>query len=95
MTEPTIVLANGLFQTSNGKVTHGLIRGSDRFRVVAVVDPDTAGQDAGQVLDGIHRGIPVVATMTFDKGIGAKYVELEITDSITAQQPEFNIKEWE
>ena len=35
------------------------------------------------------------ATMTFDKGIGAKYVELEITDSITAQQPEFNIKEWE
>ena len=35
------------------------------------------------------------ATMTFDKGIGAKYVELEITDRITAQQPEFNIKEWE
>jgi len=35
------------------------------------------------------------ATMTFDKGIGAKYVELEITDSISAQQPEFNIKEWE
>ena len=35
------------------------------------------------------------ATMTFNKGIGAKYVELEITDSITAQQPEFNIKEWE
>ncbi len=35
------------------------------------------------------------ATLTFDKGIGAKYVELEITDSITAQQPEFNIKEWE
>ncbi len=35
------------------------------------------------------------ATMTFDKGIGAKYVELEITDSISAQQPEFKIKEWE
>ena len=35
------------------------------------------------------------ATMTFNKGIGAKYVELEITDKITAQQPEFNIKEWE
>jgi len=35
------------------------------------------------------------ATMSFDKGIGAKYVELEITDSITAQQPEFVIKEWE
>jgi len=35
------------------------------------------------------------ATMTFDKGIGAKYVELEITDRIRKQQPEFVIKEWE
>ena len=35
------------------------------------------------------------ATLSFDKGIGAKYVELEITDSVSAQQPEFIIKEWE
>ena len=35
------------------------------------------------------------ATMTFSKGIGAKYVELEITDRIKKQQPEFVIKEWE
>ena len=35
------------------------------------------------------------ATMNFKKGIGAKYVELEITDRMTKQQPEFVIKEWE
>jgi len=35
------------------------------------------------------------ATMNFSKGIGAKYVELEITDRISKQQPEFTIKEWE
>jgi hypothetical protein len=35
------------------------------------------------------------ATMKFRKGIGAKYVELEITDRVTKQQPEFVIKEWE
>jgi len=35
------------------------------------------------------------ATMTFNKGIGAKYVELEITDRVKKQQPEFVIKEWE
>ncbi len=35
------------------------------------------------------------ATISFDKGIGAKYVELEITDSVKKQQPEFAIKEWE
>ena len=35
------------------------------------------------------------ATMNFSKGIGAKYVELAITDKITKQQPEFVLKEWE
>ncbi len=35
------------------------------------------------------------ATVTFDKGIGSKYLELEITDRVRKQQPEFAIKEWE
>ena len=35
------------------------------------------------------------ATVTFDKGIGAKYLELEITDRVKKQQPEFEIKDWE
>jgi len=35
------------------------------------------------------------ATIRFDKGIGAKYLELEITDRVKKQQPEFVIKEWE
>jgi hypothetical protein len=35
------------------------------------------------------------ATLSFNKGIGAKYVELEITDRVRKQQPEFVIKEWE
>lgn len=35
------------------------------------------------------------ATLTLNKGIGAKYVELEITDRVQKQQPEFEVKEWE
>jgi hypothetical protein len=35
------------------------------------------------------------ATITIEKGIGAKYVELEITDRVKKQQPEFIIKDWE
>lgn len=35
------------------------------------------------------------ATVNIDKGIGAKYLELEITDRVTKQQPEFEVKEWE
>jgi len=35
------------------------------------------------------------ATLNFDKGIGAKYLELQISDRVRKQQPEFVIKEWE
>ena len=55
-----IVLANNRYQTPNGKTAHGLVRGSERFDVKAVIDPTCAGQDAGEVLDGIHRAIPIV-----------------------------------
>ncbi|MDQ2069964.1 DUF1611 domain-containing protein [Natronospira bacteriovora] len=63
MQEEAIVLANGAYRTANGKVAHGLIRGSERFRVRAVVDPDAAGSDAGEWLDGTHRDIPVVESV--------------------------------
>ena len=46
---------------------------------------------AGPNIRDYRRG----ATLTFDKGIGAKYIELEITDRVKKQQPEFVIKEWE
>ena len=35
------------------------------------------------------------ASLTFDKGVGAKYLELKISDKIAREQPEFVIKEWE
>lgn len=35
------------------------------------------------------------ATITFDKGVGAKYLELKITDRLAKHQPEFTIKDWE
>ncbi|MDZ7767636.1 MAG: AraC family transcriptional regulator [Woeseiaceae bacterium] len=35
------------------------------------------------------------ATLNLNKGIGAKYVELAITDAAVKQQPEFDIREWE
>jgi len=35
------------------------------------------------------------ATINFDKGVGAKYLELKITDKVPKHQPEFTIKDWE
>jgi hypothetical protein len=47
------------------------------------------------------KGMPVDrdyrrgATINFDKGVGAKYLELKITDKVAKHQPEFLIKDWE
>jgi len=35
------------------------------------------------------------ATLSFEKGVGAKYLELRISDRQSRQQPEFVVKEWE
>ncbi len=53
---------------ASGKVTHGLVRGSDRFALRAVVDPDRAGEDAGVIVTGSAAGIPVVATLDAVEG---------------------------
>jgi uncharacterized NAD-dependent epimerase/dehydratase family protein len=59
-----IVLTDGLLITSDAKTAHGLIRGTERFSIIAVVDSQaTAGKDAGELLDGKNRDIPVFATM--------------------------------
>lgn len=59
-----IVLTDGLLMTSDAKTAHGLIRGTERFNIIGLVDGEAnAGKDAGELLDGKHRGIPVFATM--------------------------------
>jgi uncharacterized NAD-dependent epimerase/dehydratase family protein len=63
MNGSAVVLAPGAFRGDSAKTAHGLVRGSERFEVVAVVDPDAAGQDAGEALDGVRRGIPILATL--------------------------------
>ncbi|MGA2777608.1 MAG: AraC family transcriptional regulator [Steroidobacteraceae bacterium] len=35
------------------------------------------------------------ATLVFEKGVGAKYLELKITDRVPKHQPEFLVKDWE
>src|SRR5262249_37392557 len=58
-----LILCEGAFQTVNGKTAHGLVRGTNRYRIVGVIDPPAAGRDAGEVLDGVPRGIPVFTSL--------------------------------
>jgi uncharacterized NAD-dependent epimerase/dehydratase family protein len=62
--KPTaLVLANDNFLSIHGKTAHGLVRGSDRFAVVGVIEPALAGRDAGEALDGKRSGIPIFASI--------------------------------
>ncbi len=54
-----LVYAEGAFNTPNGKTAHGLVRFTERYRVLGVLDSRYAGRDAGEVLDGKPCGIPV------------------------------------
>lgn len=58
-----IIICDGLYNSPSGKTAHGLVRETDRYEILAVIDPPTAGEDAGVVLDGIHRQIPVYTSI--------------------------------
>jgi len=58
-----IVYCQGAFGTPNGKTAHGLVRRTRRYDVISVVDAVHAGKDAGEVLEGKRRGVPVFASI--------------------------------
>ena len=58
-----LIYCQGGFNTTNGKTAHGLVRYTQRYRILGVIDTRYAGQDAGQVLDGLASGIPVYANL--------------------------------
>lgn len=58
-----LVLTGGLLHTSDAKTAHGLIRESNRFNIVGFVDNANYGKDAGEVLDGRKRNLPVFASV--------------------------------
>ena len=70
-----IVLSGGLYDTKSAKTTHGLVRGSERFQILAVIDAKHSGMDAGKALDGHHRGIPIFSSVkeAIKEGIRSTY----------------------
>ncbi len=58
-----LVLCEGAFGTLNGKTAHGLIRFTQRYKILGVIDSTYAGRDAGEVLDGKSCGIPIYSSL--------------------------------
>src|SRR5688572_478335 len=63
MKSNAIVITGGKLDTISAKTAHGLIRGTDRFNIIGVIDSKQPGKDAGEVLDGKKRNIPIYASI--------------------------------
>ncbi len=66
-----IVYCQGAFNTPEGKTAHGLVRFTERFEIVGIIDQTYAGLDAGQVLDKKSNGILIY------KDLESAYAHLE------------------
>lgn len=58
-----VVYCEGNFGRPDGKTANGLVRHSERYEIVAVIDSDQSGLDAGEVLGGKPSSIPICADL--------------------------------
>ena len=61
--EKAIILTLDAYDKLDAKTAHGLIRGTKRFDILAVVDSKNYGYDAGEKLDGTPRHIPIIESV--------------------------------
>ncbi|MFT5953214.1 MAG: putative NAD-dependent epimerase/dehydratase family protein [Cyclobacteriaceae bacterium] len=59
-----VLITGGLLNSINAKTAHGLLRVSNRFEIIGVIDEKHAGKDAGIVVDGQELGIPVAGSIS-------------------------------
>lgn len=58
-TETAIVYCEGNFGAIDGKTANGLVRHSEKYRILSVIDSHKAGSDSGVLLDDCPNGIPI------------------------------------
>lgn len=58
-----VIFTHGFLDSQSAKTAHGLIRGTERYQVLGVIDHVSAGKDAGEVIDGKNRSIPIFPSL--------------------------------
>lgn len=62
--QPTaVVYCEANFGAMDGKTANGLVRHSEKYKILSVIDSTQAGQDSGTVLDEKENGIPVCRSL--------------------------------
>lgn len=59
-----IVYCEANFGAIDGKTANGLVRHSEKYEILSIIDSDQVGQDTGSVLDDEPNGIPIVRDLT-------------------------------
>ena len=62
-----IVYCENEFGKIDGKVANGLVRHSEKYDILGIIDSSKSGFDAGEQLDGVANGIPIFNSI--DKAI--------------------------
>jgi uncharacterized NAD-dependent epimerase/dehydratase family protein len=62
-TPTAIIYCEGNFARIDGKTANGLVRHSQAYRIVSVIDSTHDGRDSGEVLDNSRNGIPVLGDL--------------------------------
>ena len=55
-----VIYCEGHFGQIDGKTANGLVRYSQAYRILSVIDTRLEGYDSGQVLDNVSNAIPIV-----------------------------------
>ncbi len=63
MKDFAIILTSGLFNPRNAKTAFGLLRKSEKYKILAVIDKNYAGKDAGELVQGKNLGIPILPSI--------------------------------
>jgi uncharacterized NAD-dependent epimerase/dehydratase family protein len=58
-----VVYCEGQFGEQDGKTANGLVRHSEKYEILSVIDSCQAGADTGTFLDGAANGIPVLTDL--------------------------------
>ncbi|MEJ8563472.1 DUF1611 domain-containing protein [Yoonia sp. GPGPB17] len=58
-----VVYCEGNFAKIDGKTANGLVRHSQAYRIVSVIDNAHSGENSGQVLDEVINAIPILGSL--------------------------------
>ncbi len=64
MSGTAVVYCEGNFGAPDGKTANGLVRHSEKYQILSIIDSTKSGLDSGEVLGDAPNGIPICADLT-------------------------------